>query len=271
MTRELVKVAGTVNPTSWQPDGWDAHTRIGVLAPHADVGPESELQAMAPQGVRIYGARVLFTAMGSGGVMDPTIPHAPVRAFAEPPHIDEAAELIAAAPVNAIAIGFTSTAYVLGADGERALVERLMAHTHGIPVVSTCASIVEGLRELGAARIAMFDPPWFDDELTRLGRDHYTRQGLDVVHATSCDLASTQSAIRQPDVYEWIRAHTPDTADAVVVGGNGFRAIGVIDALEQALARPMLTANQALFWGALRAADAGVTVNGYGRLLDRQH
>ena len=243
-------------------------TRVGVLAPHADVGPESELQAMAPHGVRIYGSRVLFTAMGSGGVMDPTIPHAPVRAFAEPPHIDEAAELIGAAPVNAIAIGFTSTAYVLGAEGEQALVERLMARTRGITVVSTCASIVEGLRELGAARIAMFDPPWFGAELTGLGRDYYMEQGLEVVHATPCDLPSAQSAIRPADVYEWIGAHTPDTADAVVVGGNGFRAVGVIEALEQALDRPMLTANQALLWGALRAAEGGVAVHGYGRLFD---
>jgi maleate isomerase len=107
--------------------------------------------------------------------MDPTIPHAPVRAFAEPPHIDEAAELIAAAAVNAIAIGFTSSAYVLGAEGERALVERLGARTQGTPVVSTCISIVEGLCQLGAARIAMFDPPWFDAALTGLGRDHYTQ------------------------------------------------------------------------------------------------
>jgi maleate isomerase len=257
-----------MNAPSWRPDGWDAHTRIGVLAPHADVGPESELQAMAPEGVRIHGARVLFTAMGSGGVMDPTVPLAPVRAFAEPPHIDEAAELIAAAPVTAIAIGFTSTAYVLGAGGEQALVERLMARTQGIPVVSTCISIVDGLRELGAARIAMFDPPWFDPELTRLGRDHYTEQGLEVVHAAACDLPSAQSAIRPADVYEWIRAHTPDRADAVVVSGNGFRAVAVIDALERALDRPVLTANQALLRGALRAADVGVTVHGYGRLFD---
>jgi maleate isomerase len=257
-----------MNATRWRPDGWDAHTRIGVLAPHADVGPESELQAIAPRGVRIYGARVLFTAMGSGGVMDSTIPHAPVRAFAEPPHIDEAAELIAAAPVNAIAIGFTSTAYVLGAEGEQVLIERLTARTHGIPVVSTCISIVAGLRELRAARIAMFDPPWFDAELTGRGRDHYREQGLEVVHATRCELPSAQAAIRPVDLYEWIRAHTPESADAVVVGGNGFRAVGVIDALEQALDRPVLTANQALLWGALRAADTGVAVYGYGRLFD---
>jgi maleate isomerase len=41
----------------------------------------------------------------------------------------------------------------------------------------------------------------------------------------------------------------------------------VIDALEQALGRLMLTANQALLWGALRAANARVSVRGYGRLF----
>jgi maleate isomerase len=253
--------------STWRPDGWDARTRIGVLAPHADVGPESELQAMAPEGVRIHGARVPFAAMGPGGAMDRTIPHAPVRAFAEPPHIDEAAALLADAPVDAIAIGFTSSAYVLGLAGEVAVTERLMERTGGIPVVATCPSIVAGLRELGAARIAMFDPPWFDAELTALGRELYAGEGFDVVRATSCDLPSAQSAIRPADLFAWIRDRTPETAEAVVVGGNGFRAVGAIDAVERALGRPMLTANQALLWGALRAAGAPVEVHGYGRLF----
>ena len=47
--------------------------------------------------------------------MDPTIPLTPVRAFAEPPHIDDAVALLAAAPVHTIGFGFTSSAYVLGA------------------------------------------------------------------------------------------------------------------------------------------------------------
>jgi maleate isomerase len=29
--------------TRWKRDGWEATVRIGVLTPHADVGPESEL------------------------------------------------------------------------------------------------------------------------------------------------------------------------------------------------------------------------------------
>lgn len=108
--------------TRWNPDGWEAIGRIGVLAPHADVGPEAELQAMAPSTVTIHAARVPFGAMAAGGAMDPTIPVAPVRAFAEPPHVDDAAELLAAAPLGAIAYGFTSSAYVIGAEGEAAVI-----------------------------------------------------------------------------------------------------------------------------------------------------
>ena len=51
----------------WQPDGWDVRTRIGVLTPHADVGPESEIRAMAPESVGVHAARVPFGAMAAGG------------------------------------------------------------------------------------------------------------------------------------------------------------------------------------------------------------
>ena len=45
---------------------------------------------MAPPDVGVHAARVPFGAMAAGGAMDPTIPLAPVRAFAEPPHVDDA-------------------------------------------------------------------------------------------------------------------------------------------------------------------------------------
>ena len=111
-------------PDKWRNDGWDAEVRVGVLVPHADLGPESELAAMSPPSVAIHATRVPFGAFAADGKMDPTIPLAPVRAFAEPPHIDEAAELLAAAPLNAIGYGFTSSAYVIGAEGEAAMISR---------------------------------------------------------------------------------------------------------------------------------------------------
>jgi maleate isomerase len=252
----------------WRPDGWDAETRIGLLVPHADIGPESELQAMAPPSVSIHSTRVPFGAMAAGGGMDPTIPLAPVKAFAESPHLDEAAELLAAAPVDAIAYGFTSSAYVIGAGAETEMIRRLEGRTRGIPVVAPCAAVVEALGTLGVSRIAQVDPPWFDDELNRLGRGYYEAAGFDVVYSAPCGLPSSQTDIRPGELYDWVSEHTPGDADAVVIGGNGFRAVGVIAPLEERLGRPVITANQALFWAALRAAsgDPGA-ITDYGRLF----
>jgi maleate isomerase len=257
-----------MSASPWATDGWDAAVRIGVLVPHADVGPESELQAMAPPGVRIHAARVPFGAIRSGGGMDPTIPLEPVRWFAEAPELDDAAELLAAAPLDAIGYGFTSSAYVLGAGGEADMVRRLRRRTRGIPVVTPCAATVNALHALDARRIAIFDPPWFDGRLVGLGRAYYEAAGFDVLDATACELPSDQTAITPDALHQWIVEHAPADSDAVLVGGNGFRAVGAIAALESDLGRPVLTANQVLLWGALRAAGARLRVDGYGRLFD---
>lgn len=252
----------------WAMDGWDAAVRIGVLVPHADVGPESEMQAMAPAGVRIHAARVPFGAIRSGGGMDPTIPLEPVRRFAEPPELDAAAELLAAAPLDVIAYGFTSSAYVLGARGEAAMVRRLRQRTRGIPVVTPCAAAVDALRALGARRIAIVDPPWFDAQLVGLGRAYYEDAAFEVLDATACELPSDQTAITPDALHRWIVARAPAEADAIVVGGNGLRAVGTIAALEADLRRPVLTANQVLLWSALQAARAGLRVGHYGCIFD---
>jgi maleate isomerase len=257
------------NQNRWKRDGWEATMRIGVLTPHADVGPESELQAMAPLGVGIHAARVPFGAMAAGAVMDPTIPLAPVRAFAEPPHVDNAAELLAAAPLNAIAYGFTSSAYMIGVEGEAEMIARLERRTRGIPVVAACRAAVEGLRVLAARRIGLFDPPWFDTELNGLGRRYYESAGFEVVHSAPCGLPSEQAKITPADLHAWVSEHVSTDTDAIVIGGNGFRAVGAIVVLEEDLGRPVLTANQVLLWAALRAADADPSsVSGYGRLFD---
>ncbi len=255
--------------TRWKRDGWEASVRVGVLTPHADVGPESELQAMAPPGVAIHATRVPFGGMAAGGGMDPTIPLAPVRAFAEPPEVDDAAELLAAAPLDAIAYGFTSSAYVIGVAGEAEMVARLERRTRGIPVVAACGAAVEGLRVLGARRVALVDPPWFDTELNGLGRRYYESAGFQVVYSAPCGLPSDQTKVTPADLHAWVGEHVATTdADAVVIGGNGFRAVGAIAALEEDLGLPVVTANQALLWAALRAAGADpAPTSDYGRLL----
>lgn len=253
---------------SWARDGWDARSRIGLLVPHADIGPECEFEAMAPASVTIHATRVQFGAMAAGGVMDPTIPMAPVRAFAEAPELDAAAVLLAAAPLDVIAFGFTSSAYVIGSAGETAMINRLLRATHGVPVVAATTATLAALRVLQIECIALVTPPWFDDELTALGRQFFEHAGHAVVAAAPAALPSDQRAITPVGLFDWICEHIPDGADGIVIGGNGLRAVGVIAALEQELTRPVITANQALLWEALRVADVDPgDVTGYGELF----
>ena len=92
-----------------------------------------------------------------------------------------------------------------------------------------------------------------------------------MVYSASCELPSDQFSITSGDLDYLVGRHTPAEADAVVIGGNGFRAVGVIAALEETLGRPVVTANQALLWGSLRAAgaDPGL-ISGYGCLFERR-
>ena len=214
-----------------QPDGWDVDIRIGVLTPAADVGPECELRAMAPVRVGIHAARVPFAAMGPGGAMDPTIALQHVRAFADPPGVDDAVGRLADARTDVIRFGFTSSSYVIAPAGEAAMVERLMERSRGIPVITACAASVDALGVLGASRVTLFSPPWFDSELNRLGRRYYEDAGVEVVDVVSCPLPSDQRAITPAGLHAAITEHVADDADAVVIGGNGFRAVGAIVAL----------------------------------------
>jgi maleate cis-trans isomerase len=131
---------------------------------------------MAPDGVTIHSARVRLDLVMPGAATDPGIALTLVRGFAEPPAIDDAAELLAATPLHSIAYGFFSSSYVLGADADRALQARLEKRTRGIPVVIPGLAAVRALRALRVRRLALIDPPWFSPELNRMGAKYFRSQ-----------------------------------------------------------------------------------------------
>ncbi|MGH8242650.1 MAG: hypothetical protein ACRETY_04795 [Steroidobacteraceae bacterium] len=99
------------------------------------------------------------------------------------------------------------------------------------------------------------------------GLSYFTSQGSEVV--LSARIAPPRSFTEVPptEVYDWTRRNVPSQAEAVFVGGNGLRAIGAIHALEADLRKPVLTANQVLFWQALRLVEAASKVTEYGRIF----
>lgn len=248
--------------------GWLATFRLGLVVPHADVGPEAEAQALLGAHGTVHGMRVAFDAMRADGVMDPKIPHAPVISFTQPPAIDDATALLAQSPLDAIGLAFTSSSYTSGAHGEDELLARLREPARGIPVITTCVAALEAMAHLNVQRPAVFNPPWFDDRLNRHCRDYFSSRGLSLSTAVSVDLPSDQRAIAPAALTAAIQACLPADADAVFIAGNGQPALAALAGLEATTGVPALSANQVLVWSALRAAGYDTsTVPGPGTLF----
>jgi maleate isomerase len=238
--------------------------RIGVLTPHAAIGPEAEFPAMAPGRVVTCVARV--PAEGAAPVDASPTSTSGLRALAAPSFLDEPAELLGRGPLAAIGYASTSSAYAIGFANEAAVVSRLAGRI-GTPVVASCASAVLALHVLEVERVALVHPPWFDAELDALGAAYFRRQNFDVVSSASAALSPDPRRVETPDVHDWTSRHVGDDAEAVFIGGNGFRAAGAIAPLEVVLGRPVLTSNQVLLWNLLAQAGATFEVRGYGELF----
>ena len=254
----------------WNDDGWENRFRLGIVTPHADICPEVEMQAMAAQlPVSYHSARVDFSPMHPGGLIDEKIGHDPVRDFAAAHSLDPVVEGLANSPLDVIALAFTSSSFKLGLDGEQALVDRLSAITHGIPVLTTGIAAIAAMRTLAASRVAVMAPSWFDQELCAEGRAYFESAGIDIAAVEPTGPTGGPPAINPAATAQAARSYVDKTdAGCLFIAGNGHRAVGAIEGLEKELEIPVLTANQVLLWASLRYADVAGTVTGYGSIFN---
>jgi maleate isomerase len=243
--------------------------RIGVLTPHAAVGPEEELPAMAPG--RLVTRVVRISAASAAGLPSGSPPTSAegLRALTLPPLLDDAAKILGKERVDVIGYASTTSAYAIGFDAEAAMVSRI-SELLTVPVVATCASAVRALNVLGIERVALIGAPWFSAELNELGAAYFRSRGFDVVSSISAGLPLEPDRIEAAAIYDWTSQHVAEDAQAIFIGGNGFRALAAVKPLEDVLDRPVLTSNQVLLWNLLGHLGATFTVHGFGRLLEHR-
>ena len=244
----------TAAKVPWRADG-AGMARIGLLVPSHDFNPESEIWAMAPKGVAVLASR-----MDRGTL--PFLTH-----ISDASHADAAIDLLKRLKLRVILYAYSGTSYAMGLAGEEAFRARLAARVPDIPIVLAAAALSEALRALGVHRLAVVHPPWYSAELSDMGKPYFSARGFEVVSCARMTPAREFSDVEAAEVHGWIAANTPSNAEAVVVAGNGLRAVGAIDALEASLGRPVITANQAMLWQGLRVAGVPSRMDHYGPLF----
>ncbi len=258
-----------------QNDNWGSRARIGMFIVGSEAVPEAEWWAMLPPNVSVHAARITAAA--------------PWAAWRENrAGVDLADDLargcrqFASMRLSAVVIGHSSSSFVGGKGWDEAVVESLSGTLDPeVTVTTNGLDTMAALRASGVRRPYLIVPPWFNDKTAAAGVRYYEDQGFEPAGHLRYVPGPEWRDLPPGDLYgldmgfaqeiepllEQIKAGCPADADGVLIAGTGFRCVAILDALEQGLKRPVLSANQTSLWHCLRLAGVRDSVPGYGNLL----
>jgi maleate isomerase len=236
--------------------GWRG--RLGFLVPPGNPTVETEMIAMAPEGVSLHFHRMV--AHGTPGSLAGQTERN--RSMVE--NIDSGVELLAMVKPDIIVIAHTATSYHLGRRGEAELLERLQKAT-GRRIVTAFGSVVRALERLNIRKLAQGTP--YSAEVTLQGKAHLEAHGFEVVRFDNLKGVENIYDTTTEHAYALARSVDAEGADGVFLSGTGMPTVSVLEALEQDLGKPVISSASAMMWHALRLARVGQPIAGYGRLL----
>jgi maleate isomerase len=258
-----------------QNDNWGFRARIGLFIVGNEAVPEAEWWAMAPPGVSVHAARVTARAPWATW-------HADRSGVDLADDLLRGARQFAAMRLSAVTLGHTSSSVIGGKGWDDAAVASVSAVVGDSMVVTTNGlDTLAALKAAGVKRPFLVLPPWFGDDTVQAAVGYYADHGVAPVgrhrydpgrkwqHLAPADLVSRGLGFEQEiePLAAQIRAGCPNDADGVLIAGTGFRCVAILEALEQELKRPVISANQASLWRCLRLAGVKDAVAGYGKLL----
>lgn len=235
-------------------EGWRA--KIGILVPAVNAVMEPDFNRLARNGISVFASRI--------GRRSPDVSVESQIEMLD--HLDSAAELLAAAGVDLMVFGCTSSSFVRGPGGDLEIAERVRRLT-GVEAITTSTGVVEALRHLGISRVSVFTP--YVDEVNEKERQFLAGNGLEVVSIKGMQFRTSAQnrAFPMEEIYREARRADSPKSEGLFISCTNFRALGAIDLLERDLGKPVVTSNQASFWYALQKLRVREPIDGYGQLL----
>jgi len=235
--------------------GWRA--RIGLIYPSSGKR-DQDFQQLAPDGVSVHITRVALS--------DPAdLEH--IGRMSETQNLVAAARLLADLQPDCISWADTSGSFMFGPKGPTEQ-ENAIRQATAVPASTTSTAVLLALRRLGVRRVAVASP--YIDEVNRKLVEFFTSHDLEIGRLRSLELSQEGAIHRAPPetVYRLARAAWFDGAEALFIPFNDFEAINLSHLLERNLGKPVVTANQATMWHALRLAGVTDGVAGFGHLME---
>jgi maleate isomerase len=256
-------------------DNWGWKARIGMFIVSNEPVPEAEWWAMMPPGVSVHAARVTAPTPWARWASD--------RESVElEGDVERGAKQFATMRLSAVVIAHSSSSIAGGQGWDDAVAKRLSEIVAPDTVVTTNGQDCQAaLRALKIERPFLVFPAWFADPTLPEGVVYFTGHGFRPAghmrvdpgrkwrDVPPRDLYPQGMAFEQDaeNLYRQVRTRCPVDADGVLMIGTGLRCVGVLEAMEQDLGKPVISANQASLWHCLRLSGVNTPVKGFGHLL----
>jgi maleate isomerase len=232
----------------------DVGIRVGLIIPSVNQLTESHMHAFAPDGVEVHVTRLRMTGAS----------HVPLSELM--PRIREATLALDDAGCDAIVFHCTAASMEAGLVGERQVLDTMGSVTRA-HTATTATATLAALQTINARRIALFSPYIAATHQHEI--DFLAEAGVEVIGGRCLGLEDGKDFI-QVTPEDWLRMAQEETsaeADAVFLSCTNIRAPEIIEPLERALARPVVSSNQAVLWYVLRACGSKGQVQRLGALM----
>lgn len=277
---------------STHPDGADTPLAVpmGTIVPY-DMALDRELRQFSRDRYGFEQLDLLFTRTRFEPLAV-TVEQA--REISRPELITAAVRSVSAAAPAGYIYGCTSGSFVRGLAGERRLTEAMSeagreaasAAAFAVDTAGACDSpspapdlsrppgalttsgaLLEAVHALGVRSIAAATP--YDQAVGALFGRFFAEAEVELVHTANLGLSGRIWTVPWEATYELVRRADYSEADAVLISCTNLATYEVLDQLEQDLGKPVISANQATVWAALR--QAGREYSGPGEALRRAY
>jgi maleate cis-trans isomerase len=232
-------------------------TRLGLI--YVSGGGEQEYYQFAERhGLTVY---LVVSKVGRGGHHVPGL-----LDVARIDSIVEAAKRLIPLRPDAVIWGCTSGSFILGRSGAEAQVQAV-TDALNVPASSTSLAFIHALQHLNLRQVAV--AATYPAEAAKAFASFLAEFGIECVNLMFLGAEDGRAVNEIPvdRLMSFICTADLPNAEAILVPDTALPSLTLIEPLEHALTKPILTANQVSLWEGLRLAGAEVVEPGYGRLF----
>lgn len=248
-----------------QSEKWDTEfdksrawrARIGFILISNDTVIEGDMFRLAPEGVEVHFIR---SQMPTGCTVENL-------ASMENGLAGTSEEFMPEFDIKVVCYACTSGSVVIGEDN---VLKELVKGNSKRQATTLITGVIKGLKALSAKKIVMGTP--YTDDINSIEAEYLQNVGFELLNVQGLNLTyDTQiTSVKPSFISKFAKSIDHSDAEAIFLSCGAFRTLDVIEEIEQATGKPVVTSNQSMMWNCLRMAGIEDRIDGYGTLF-RDH